>query len=224
MCLGFLAPIGIAMGASETAAAAAGTMAVLQVAAAAASAGVSFAGQKASADAQAAQFKQSERLSQANLVNQYQEMAVRQRQEQIAKAQQVEQLTNEASKAYGNIQTTAGESGITGNTVSILMEEFKRQQTESLSNLNLNYDFRQRQLQIEQLGLQGQTQANIIRSYPTQAQPSILSPIFQTGGAALGAVDRYGSPTGMGRYWLGNGGGGDYNSFSYYQDRAGLTK
>lgn len=221
MCLPFLAPVGAALGASAAAQAAVGTIAVLSIAASAASAGVSYAGARASANAQEEQYKQTQKLAQANLVNQYSSMAIRQREEQIAKAQQVEQLTNEAAKAYGNIQTTAGESGIRGNTVTSLMEEFKRQQGESLSNLQLNYDFRNRQLQIEQLGLQGQTQANIIRSYPTQSQPSILSPIFQTGGAALGAVTMYGSPAGMGRYWLGNrsGGGG---SFSAYQARAGL--
>lgn len=221
MCLPFLAPVGIAMGASEATAAAVGTITVLSIAASAASAGVAYAGQKSSADAAAAQFKQSEKLSQANLVNQYSSMAIRQREEQIAKAQQVEQLTNEAAKAYGNIQTTAGESGIQGNTVNSLMEEFKRQQGESLSNLQMNYDFRNRQLQIEQLGLQGQTQSNIIRAYPTQSQPTILSPIFQTGASAMNAVDRYGSPAGMSRYWLGTGGGNNY--FSNFQARAGLT-
>jgi hypothetical protein len=178
-------------------------MLVAQLAAAAASASISYVGAKNSAAAQEYQYKQAQRLAQENLQQQYAQMAVRQREEQIAKSQQVEQLSKEAYAAFGNIQTVAGESGVQGNTVNILMEEFRRQQAESIANVNLNYDFRRRQLAIEQLGLRGQAEGAMIRAYPTQGQPSILSPIFQVGGTALSSIGMYGSPTGMGKYWLG---------------------
>ena len=96
MCPPFLAPIGAALGASEAAAAAAGTMAVLSVAATAASAGVSYAGQKQAADSQKYQYEEAQRLAQENLQLQYQQIGVRQREEQISKAQQVQQIRGHA--------------------------------------------------------------------------------------------------------------------------------
>lgn len=193
MCIPFLAPIGVALGASESAAAAAGTMAVLSVAATAASAGVSYAGQKQAADSQKYQYQEGQRLAQENLQLQYQQVGVRQREEQISKAQQVQQIRQEAESAFGSIRTTTGEAGIQGNSVNMLMAEFSRQQNESIANVNLNYDFRSRQLMIEQLGMQGQADGTMIRSYPTTTAPSPLAPALQIGGGVLGAINQYGN-------------------------------
>jgi len=210
MCLPFLAPIGAALGASAANAAAVGTLATLSVAATAASAGVSFAGQAQQASAQKYQYEESQRLANENLQLQYQQMAVRQREEQIAKAQQVQMIRQEAETAFGSIRTEAGESGIQGNTVNILLAEFERQQAESLANLNMNYDFRNRQLQIEQLGLRGQAEAAMIRAYPQVSSPSIAAPIIQTGAGVLNAVTMYGDPGRMfGAAGGGRGVGGD---------------
>jgi hypothetical protein len=199
MCLPFLAPIGVAIGASAANAAAVGTLAAFSLAATAASAGLSFAGQKQAADAQEYQYKEGQRLANENLMLQYQQMAVRQREEQIAKSQQVQQITAEARNAFSTIATEAGEAGIQGNTVNILMGEFERQQGEALANLNLNYDFRNRQLQLEQLGMRGQAEAAMIRAYPTQGQPSIFSPLLQVGAGALNTVNMYGNLDRMGQ-------------------------
>lgn len=199
MCLPLLAPIGAAIGASAANAAAVGTLATFSLAATAASAGMSFFGQKQAADAQAYQYKEGQRLANENLMLQYQQMAVRQREEQVAKSQQVQQIRAEAENAFATITTEAGEAGIQGNTVNILMGEFERQQGESLANLNLNYDFRNRQLQLEQLGMRGQAEAAMIRSYPTQGQPSIFSPLLQIGAGALNTVNMYGNLDRMGQ-------------------------
>lgn len=197
MCLPFLAPIGAALGASVAAEAAVGTLATLSLATTAASAGLSFAGQAQQASAQRYQYQEAQRLANENLQLQYQQMAVRQREEQIAKSQQVQQIRAEAEQAFSTITTESGEAGIQGNTVNILMGEFERQQGEALGNLNLNYDFRQRQLQLEQLGFRGRAESAMIQAYPTQTAPSILSPMLQIGGGFLNTVNMYGNPDRM---------------------------
>jgi hypothetical protein len=78
------------------------------------------------------------------------------------------------------------------------MNEFTRQQNESIANVNLNYDFRSRQLMIEQLGMQGQADGVMIRSYPTTTAPSPFVPALQVGGSVIGAVNQYGNPDRMG--------------------------
>jgi hypothetical protein len=173
-------------------------MAVLSVAATAAGAGVSYAGQKQAADSQKYQYEEGQRLAQENLQLQYQQVGVRQREEQISKAQQVQQIRQEAETAFGSIRTTTGEAGIQGNSVNMLMNEFTRQQNESIANVNLNYDFRSRQLMIEQLGMQGQADGTMIRSYPTTTAPSPFTPALQIGGGVLGAMNTYGNVERMG--------------------------
>ena len=118
MCPPLLAPIGAALGASAANAAAVGTLATLSVAATAASAGVSFAGQAQQASVQRYQYRESQRLANENLQLQYQQMAVRQREEQIAKAQQVQQIRQEAENAFGSIRTTPSTSCLPSSSVS----------------------------------------------------------------------------------------------------------
>jgi hypothetical protein len=193
MCLPILAPIGAALGASAAQAAAVGTMATLGLATSAAGAAMSFVGQSQAASAQRYQYSEAQRLANENLQLQYRQMAVRQREEQVSKAQQVQQIRMEAEQAFGSIRAESGESGVYGNTVDILMREFERQQNESLSNLDLNYDFRNRQLQIEQLGMRGRAESAMIQAYPNQTAPSIITPLLQVGGSALNTVNMYGN-------------------------------
>lgn len=216
MCLPFLAPIGAALGASAAAEAAVGTLATLSLAATAASAGMTFAGQQQAADAQEYQYKEAQRLAKENLHLQYGQMAVRQREEQIAKAQQVQAIRAQAEQAFSTIRTESGESGIQGNTVNILMSEFERQQSEAIANLNLNYDFRNRQMQMEQLGMRGQAESAMIRAYPSQSQPSIFSPLLQVGAGALNTVNMYGNIDRMPAF---NGSGASQGQFGSFARR-----
>jgi hypothetical protein len=193
MCLPLLAPLGAALGASASSAAAVGTMAALSIAASAAGAGMGFVGQKQAADSQRYQYDQTQRLANENLQIQYQQMAVRSREEQIAKSQQVQEIQAQAEQAFGSIRTEAGEAGIQGNSVNSLMGEFARQQNESLANLDINYDFRNRQLYMEQLGMRGQAESSMIRAYPNQTAPSIATPLLQTGASVLNTVGMYGN-------------------------------
>jgi hypothetical protein len=200
MCLPLLAPIGAALGASAANAAAVGTLASLGLATSAAGAAMSFVGQQQSAQAQRYQYNEAQRLANENLQLQYRQTAIRQREEQMSKAQQVQAIRLEAEQAFGSIRAEAGESGVYGNTVEILMREFERQQNESMSNLDLNYDFRNRQLQIEQLGMRGRAESAMIQAYPNQTAPSIFTPLLQVGGAALNTVNMYGNFERMGSF------------------------
>ena len=215
MCPPILIPIGLALGASAEAAAAVGAMAVLTVATSATSAGMAFAGQKQQAQVQRYQYDQTQRLANENLQIQYQQMAVRAREEQIAKSQQVQEIQSQAEQAFGAIRVEAGEAGIQGNSVNSLMGEFARQQNESLANLDINYDFRNRQLYMEQLGMRGQAESSMIRAYPNQTAPSIATPLLQTGASVLNTVNMYGNIEKMPMF-----GGGSSSSVGQYSSIA----
>jgi len=215
MCPPILIPIGLALGASAEAAAAVGAMAVLTVATSATSAGMAFAGQKQQAQVQRYQYDQTQRLANENLQIQYQQMAVRAREEQIAKSQQVQEIQSQAEQAFGAIRVEAGEAGIQGNSVNSLMGEFARQQNESLANLDINYDFRNRQLYMEQLGMRGQAESSMIRAYPNQTAPSIATPLLQTGASVLNTVNMYGNIERMPMF-----GGGSSSSVGQYSSIA----
>lgn len=200
MCIPIFAGLGAALGASASAAASVGTMAALSIATTAAGAGMTYAGQMQAYQNQADMYSRSEKLNRENTLLQYQQMAQRQREEQIAYAQQGEELVRQSREAFSTILNNAGDAGVYGNSVQALMSEFRRQQNESLGNLTANYQMRQRQFGMENLGIHGQSTGNLYRAYPNMSPPSIAVPIIQTGAGALGVVSQYWNPASYSRF------------------------
>lgn len=191
----FASSIGTALGTS----AAAGGLLIAGTAMSGAAAGLSYMGQKQATDQQNAfqkyQYEETQRLANANLLQQYRQIGLRQQEERAAFAQQIQQIEMEGRQAMGQAAVQQGQSGIYGNSYDILLMDFRRQQMEAVGNAELNYAMRDRQMNLEAQGFRSQAEAQVIRAMPQyQASPSIISPILQTFGSGLGMAADFAGP------------------------------
>lgn len=201
MCAPLLAaiPLAATLGSALGTSAAAGGLIIAGVAASGAAAAVSFKAQSDAVssqnDYQKYQYEQTQRLANENLLLQYKQIGLRQGEERVAMSQQIQQIQREGYAALGEAAVQSADSGVYGNSVDALMSDFRRQQSESTSNAELNYLMRSRQINMEMKGMAGQAEGQVIRSMPQYAaDPSILSPILQTMGGAFGMMGSLAGP------------------------------
>jgi hypothetical protein len=190
MCPPVIIPIATALGTSNLAAG----LGVAGTAMAAVSAGLGFMGQQQAARAQQSQWHESARLAQEDLRLKQQQMVAREMEERSQFAQQSEEIKRRSARAMGFTQAAAGVSGVYGNTVDVLIQEFGRQQAESLYAVQRNRDMRSRQMNMEMLGMQQAAVSGIRRSAPTTGMPSFISPLLQTAGAGLNYAGMFMGP------------------------------
>lgn len=190
MCVALLGAIpgAAALGTALGTSAAAGGLVIAGTTLAGASAGLQFLGQRQAASSQEAMWHQTAQLTAADLRLKYQQMQLREMEERSAFAQQSQEIQRRTAKALGFTQAAAAQSGVYGSSVATLLQDFGRQQAESLFALQRNSAMRSRQMGLESLGMQSAGVAAINRAYPDSAQPSILSPLFQTAGQAMSLI------------------------------------
>lgn len=128
MCWMVLAPLGAALTggavASTTAAAGTiGTMAALQ----GITAGAQFIGQRRQAKAQAKYQEAASRQEAARLRQEQTAMRIRQDQEMQAKQSELFALQQRARASMASAQVAAGEAGVTGTSVDLLLDDYYRQ-------------------------------------------------------------------------------------------------
>lgn len=184
------AALGTALGTTATA----GGMVIAGTALAGASSALQFFGQQQAASAQEDAWRQTAELTNADLRLKYQQMQLRELEERQAFAQQSMEIGRRTARAIGYTQAAAGEGGVYGNTVNMLMQDFGRQQSESFFAMQRSAQMRSQQFGLESLGYQQAGVANINRSAPTTSQPFFLSPILQTAGAGLGYAAAFMGP------------------------------
>ena len=194
MCEPLTIAIGSAVGASAANAAAVGTMILASVAIAGASAGLQYHGQKQQANMQEEMHALTQQNANEALKNDYAQTAVRIREEQAAAAQQLQAIEQQSRAALSRGQVAAGEAGVAGTNYNILMDDFKRQQLTSQRYAMLNYEARRNQIAYGQMGARSQAYNQIIQSYPTAGQPSMLAPFLQVGGAAINSAAMFYTP------------------------------
>jgi len=201
MCPPLLAaiPLAASLGSALGTSAAAGGLLIASTAMSGIAAGMSYIGQKQAVDAQNSyqkyQYEETQRLANDNLLQQYRQLGLRRQEEQTAFAQQVQQIDYEGRQAMGQAAVRQGESGIYGNSFDALMMDFRRQQSEAVSNASLNYAMRDRQIGLEAQGFRSQAESQVIRATPLyQAQPSIVTPVLQTLGSGFGMAANLAGP------------------------------
>lgn len=194
MCLPLLAGIPAAIGSALGTTATAGGLVLAGTALAGASSALQFFGQQQAASAQEDAWRQTAELTNADLRLKYQQMQLRELEERQAFAQQSMEIGRRTARALGYTQAAAGEGGVYGNTVNMLMQDFGRQQSESFFAMQRSAQMRSQQFGLESLGYQQAGVANINRSAPTTSQPFFLSPILQTAGAGLGYAAAFMGP------------------------------
>jgi hypothetical protein len=120
--MGFAAPIVAKVGAMSTAAKVGAGLGIAQ-------AGLSFAGQKASAKAQAAAQARSSKAEIARYRQQTSAARIQQRFEMEQEAQELQNASIKALQARSRARVAAGEAGVKGNSVDALLNDFSRQES-----------------------------------------------------------------------------------------------
>lgn len=194
MCLPLLAPVGAALGAEAASAAAVGTLVASSLAITGASAAMNYVGQQQAANAQQDMYNQAQINANASLREDYAQTAMRIREEQQARAQQISEIQAQAQQAFSRGQAAAGESGYTGTNYDILMADFARQQTLASESVQMNYDARRNQLLYGQTAARANAFNQIASAYPRIGQPSLLTPFLSFGQDAINTYAMFRAP------------------------------
>lgn len=193
MCLPLLAPLGAAA-AGTASQATIGTLIASSLAISAASAGLAYYGQRQAANSQAEMYNQAQINANEQLKADYAQTAIRVRQEQEAKAQQIAQIEAQARQALSRGQVAAGESGYTGTNYDILMADFARQQTLAGQSVQMNYEARRDQLIYGQSAARANAYNQMASAYPRIGQPSMLTPFLSFGQDAINTYSMFRTP------------------------------
>ena len=229
MCI-IAAPIAatVAGGASPAVAAAAANaalMANLMITMSVATTAVSFMGQQQQANAQNAMAARRQELGTAraleNYANQSRQARDRQLQEREAAAQEINTVHREARRRTATAQVAAGEGGVTGASLTHLMNDFHRKDLEFATNVNRNLQFREANIEDQLESIRSGTQGQIENlMYMPTPQPSFLGAGLRIGSSVLGAYAQYKSITG----WGGGTGGSTLHSSNYDLAMSGINK
>jgi len=176
-------------------------------------AGVQFAGarqqakQQAAAQAQQAAYQaQSSAAERSRFMQEQSSIRMQQAQQQEATSRELEQVSRKSQEALARARVSAGEAGVTGASVTALMDDYTRQEAgyraaalrqQELTGVGTG-------LGLEQAGF-ATTQRQISINQPLGppvSQPSILGAVLQAGSQAMsgyaagqGISSRMGSPS-----------------------------
>jgi hypothetical protein len=100
----------------------------LSVASGVAQAGLSYAGQKSAAKAQAAAQARSSKAERERYIQQTNAARIQQRFEMEQEAQELQNASIKALKARSRARMAAGDAGVDGNSVDALLNDFSRQE------------------------------------------------------------------------------------------------
>jgi len=104
--------------------------------------------------------------------------------EQTAAAQRVEQGSRAARRAASTARVGAGEAGVAGISVDLLLDDIQRQQGEFTSSVEQNLEATERQIgrEIRGAGVRRDSRVNAVRA------PSAFSTALRIGGSGLDFV------------------------------------
>jgi len=182
MCLPFLAPLGVALGASASSAAAVGTVTAGALAMGAASAGIGIMSQQQAAAAQnqyrsELSISQNRRYNQTvdsvrlDVGNQIDQLTRRQIQQQDAFRRELSGITNEMRAAQGTARAAMGGQGVEGNSVNILHNQFEARLGlfEATTTRNISAYAQQNAMEAKAIYSRGQSIIN--SGYPSPLPP-----------------------------------------------------
>ncbi len=161
---------------------------------------VSYMQQSAQAEAQqAANNTQAEmnrrQVESANaaMFNDAAQIQLRQRQEQEADSQKLQQAQTEAVQARAKERVAAGEAGVAGISLERILGDFERREVEHKTSVLTNSRATQDQLNLELKGLEATANSRINSITPIKpvAQPSFLDAGMRIVGGGMEAFGRY---------------------------------
>lgn len=137
----------------------------------------------AQAAAQNAMYEQNQRSAYEAMARQYNDIGTRQAQEQQKAAEDRMEVTRQARAAMARARVAAGESGITGTSVRLGLQDISGAAARDLSTIDRNLNWSLTSLQQQKHSLQATT-ANRINSVAQGQQPSTGALVAGLGASA----------------------------------------
>ena len=191
MCF-FLAPLGVALGATAgTAAATATGAAAVSLALSAAGTAMTFVQQSQQAKAQASYQDQMVKMEQKRF--EADSLAVRQSQAIQNESTAIEnaKIQREAQKAQASIRTGSGEAGITGVSVDTLIHDYAAQEAAIYQQGRRQQEINAMQTNQQLAAMSVGSQYNAARINEPISRPSPFAAALNIGAAGLGAYNQY---------------------------------
>lgn len=176
--------IGMALGATTKATAAAAGMTAVSTAIAGTSAVLQAQQASNQAKSQTAQFNQNKLLAQRSMLQQARQLSLREDQERAAAMDKKFQSNIEAAKIKGRQIASAGEAGVAGLSIANLLSDVERTRLNNEGTINRNFDAVLQQGKVDREGLLSQAEGRIA-SVQQGTPPSLLASGLQIGGVAL---------------------------------------
>lgn len=139
-----------------------------------ASAGLQIQGQRQMAKAQAVAQSRATTAEQQRYLNQMSAMRARERQENIAEAQQRQQITKKAREARSTARVSAGEAGVAGLSIDALLNSFTQNQATAQFALTQQAQFQDTNRLYGFQDAAGRNRAQLLRINQPIQQPNLL--------------------------------------------------
>lgn len=154
-----------------------------------------YLGQKQEADAQQKYqnkvYGETAKAATENYLRTVNSLNTRFQQDTAASSEAAMQNSVQAAQARGTATTAAGEAGVEGNSVQLMLHDFSRIEASNNSNLYTNLQMEQQQIGDEMRSARAQAQSQIAQAAPSPVhQPSLLGAALQIGTTAFDTVDR----------------------------------
>lgn len=111
-------------------------------------------------------------------------------QETEAAADEKQKLAIQALQASERAKVAAGEAGITGSSVDMLINDYEAQKLRGVSTINTNVENTEKQIELEKLGASAEAE-NRINAIRQGQQPSFLAAAVGTAANAYGSYQTY---------------------------------
>ena len=111
-------------------------------------------------------------------------------QESEASADEKQKLAIQALQASERAKVAAGEAGVSGSTVDMLINDYEAQKLRGVQTINTNIDNIEKQIELEKLGASSEAESRI-NSIRQGQQPSFLAAAVGTAVDAAGTYSSY---------------------------------
>lgn len=133
-------------------------------------------------------YEMTKEAAAANAARQYQALYMRQQQEESAAAQAIDRTVRQAAAAQATARVTAGESGAAGQSVSALMNEYRRQELGFETTTIRNKTWAAAQTQLNAEAIRANQQAQVASAMPRPIeQPNFLGAMLRIAGHGANA-------------------------------------
>ena len=162
------------------------TMAILS----AASTGIEFLEAKRQADEQQARYDQNRIASAQARDLKIQSLNQRAIQESEAAGEAKQKQAIEALEKRERAVVAAGEAGVTGGSVDMLLADYTAQKLRGVTTINRNLENIERQIELEKMGASAEAESRI-NSMAQGTQPSFLAAAISAGASGYAAYKTY---------------------------------